>query len=319
MTAATKAANYGLKARRRLKAKQAWYRRPWFFSVTGILVVLGALAGWRIATSPQAPQDPPEAEKVLAAQADTKNFGILIPAYLPKGFDRKNVEVMVNQNGPAGEPAVTLAYRSSKGAALFMYQWVPANPDMETLNGSRIIETKWGKSWLLTEGEDGLIALWVDVGPLRISLYSPNQRYISRQQLVLAANTLGLASNMQVYSFTSQLPAITDVQPPPPFEVQVNSLGVQEFNLTITPGGFTPMRFSVKKGIPVKLNFRALGEVGCGNTLIFPADLQNPTALTLESSDDIKVLEFTPEVAGDFGFHCTTNCYRGIMTVVDNE
>jgi hypothetical protein len=318
MTATTNA-NERLRARRRLKGRRAWYRRPWVFAVTGVLVILASLAGWRIATSPKAPQDPPEADKVLAAQADTKNFGILIPAYLPKGFDRESVEVTVNQNGPAGEPAVDLVYRSPKGAVLFMHQWVPVNPDLEVLNGSRIIETKWGKSWLLTEGTDGLVALWVDVGPLRISLYSPSQRYLSRQQLVLAANTLGLASNLQVYSFISQLPVIKDVEPPPPFEVQTNADGVQEFNLTITPGGFTPMRFSVKKGIPVKLHFRALGQVGCGNTLIIPIDQQNMAALTLESSEDIKVLEFTPEVAGDINFHCTTNCYRGIMTVIDQQ
>ena len=138
---------------------------------------------------------------------------------------------------------------------------------------------------------------------------------VSREQLVLAAETLGLASDLQVYSFATELPVIKDVAPPPPFEVSTNNQGVQEFNLTITPGGYSPMRFAVRKDVPVKLIFRALGQVGCGNALTFPSDPVNPTTLELTSETDVQVLEFTPHLAGDFRFFCPHNTFRGIMTV----
>ena len=64
----------------------------------------------------------------------------------------------------------------------------------------------------------------------------------------------------------------------------MNAQGVQELTLVVTPGGYTPLRFAVKKGVPVKLTFRQLGQVGCGNDLpIFPADRPSPSSLTLAS------------------------------------
>jgi len=268
----------------------------------------------RLVSIEPAPIAPPEADKVLAAQESLGNFGILIPAYLPKRFNRADVDIKVSQNGPSGEPSVDMVYKTKKNQAIFVRQWVPANPDMETLYGSRPIETKWGKSYLLTQTK-ALIALWVDVGPLRISVSTRNLEVVSREQLVLIAETLGLASNLQVYSFVTKLPEIKNVAPPPPFEVKTNGEGIQELNLVITPGGYSPMRFAVRKDVPVKLNFRALGEVGCGNVLVFPADPANPAALTLSQEQLVQTIKFTPSDAGDFPFQCTINCFRGIMTV----
>jgi hypothetical protein len=300
------------------KGPKSWMRRHWWVPAVLAVVLCGAgLVGWKAWATPAPPTDPPEAERVLRAQQDTGNFGILIPGYLPKGFDRSNVDVRVDQNGPAGEPAVDMVYRRGASDTVFIHQWVPVNPTMETLSGSRVIETKWGKSWLLTEGTDGLIAVWVDVGPLRVSISCPSQTTMTREQLVLAANTLGLVSDLQVYSFVTALPVIKDMAPPPPYEVRVNEDGVQELNLTITPGGYAPMRFSVKKDVPVKLNFRALGQVGCGSTLIFPTQADTFSALSVGKDKMVDSVEFTPGAAGDFAFHCASNHYRGVMSVTN--
>jgi hypothetical protein len=301
--------------KRKQKKPASWYRRWWFFSVVGLAVVLAAGTTFKMVTAAPQPTEAPEAAKVLKAQELMGNFGILIPAYLPKGFDRSGMEINVNQTGPADEPAVDMVYRGKNDATLFMHQWVPANPAMETLSGSRIIETKWGKSWLLTEGTDGLVAVWVDIGPLRVSLSSPSQATASREQLVMAAETLSLASNSQAFSFVAQLPQIKDIVPPPPFEVRPNAEGVQELNLTITPGGYTPLRFAVQKNIPVKINFRALGEVGCGNVLLLPHDTGSYESLTVSKTAPLQTTTFTPQTAGDFQFICASNHYRGIMTV----
>lgn len=298
----------------RRSTKDTWLRRwPWLILVVAIIVG-ASLLGWKLTSDSPKPTEPPEAQKVLSAQESMKQFGILIPAYLPKGFNRANVEIKVQQSDPVTEPTVDMIYRKGTKAAIYMKQWLPVNPELQVLYGSRPIQTKWGKGWLLTQGTN-LISLWVDVGPLRISLSTPDLDVVSREQLLLAADTLGLASNLQVYSFVTKLPVIQDVTPPPPFEVKVNANGVQELNLTITPGGYSPMRFAVQRGLPVKLNFRALGEVGCGNMLIFPTGPDKYASLLLSDDHPTQVLEFTPELSGDFEFQCTNKCFRGIMTV----
>jgi hypothetical protein len=241
-------------------------------------------------------------------------FQILIPGFLPKAFDRASVQIQIDQEGPGGEPMVQLTYTSRKGGIVTVRQWVPVNPDMEILASSRPIQTKWGRGWYLKEGED-LAAVWTDVGPLRVSVYSQTLDAISGDQLLQVAETLGPASNKQVFSFVVNPSTIKEMAPPPPLEIPINAQGVQEFTLVVTPGGYTPLRFSVKKGVPVRMTFRQLGEVGCGNELIFPSDPNNPVALRLDSAKDKKVLEFTPEFKGEFQFACSHQQYRGVMTV----
>jgi hypothetical protein len=300
--------------RRKDKKNRRWYLRPWFFSIIALVIIAASVTSFKIVTAAPTSTEPPEMDKVLKAQESTGNFGILIPGYLPKGFDRGGVDIQVAQNGPAGEPAVDMTYRKGNGDAIFLHQWVPVNPDLETLNGSRIIQTQWGKSYLLTEGLDGLIAVWVDIGPLRISI-SSDQTILSREQLVMSANTLGLASTLQAFTYVTDLPQIKDVVPPAPFEVPVNAEGIQELNLTITPGGFSPIRFAVKQDIPVKVNFRALGDVGCGNSIVIPTENGNYASLTVTKTQPLESVTFTPHTAGNLQFNCSSNHFRGVMTV----
>jgi len=119
------------------------------------------------------------------------------------------------------------------------------------------------------------------------------------RKLVLVGNTLAWFRN-QAFTYTAELLQIIDVQPPPPQEVPVNSEGVQELNLTITPGGFVPIRFEVQKGIPSN-QFRALGEVGCGNTIMVPTEGLNYAALEVTKAD-VRHYNLTPDEAGQFKF-----------------
>lgn len=279
----------------------------------GVVAILAVIGAWQANASTPVPQVAPEADKVLAVQA-TMPFQIMIPAYLPGEFDRAGVEIQVNQSGPGGEPMVQLAYHTPQGATLFAREWVPGNPDKEILANSRPIQTKWGKGWLLAQSET-LVALWVDVGPTRVSVYTSNIDVLPREKVLAIAESLGPPSNQQVFNFVVDQPTIKDVPPPPPLEIPINADGVQELTLVVTPGGYSPLRFAVKKGVPVKLTFRQLGQVGCGNELIFPADPQNPSSLKLASEQDKQVLEFTPQQAGEFQFFCSHRMYRGVMTV----
>jgi hypothetical protein len=296
------------------KNSQPALRRPWWLAGVILLLLLLAAGTWLISQGfASAVTEAPEAAQVLALQSQMP-FQVMIPAYLPAEFDRTKAEVRIDQGGPSGEPMAQIAYHTANGASLFLKQWVPGNPTMEILAGSRPIQTKWGKGWLLSQG-DSLLALWVDVGPTRVSVYTSNVDILKRELILAIAESLGPASNKVVFTFVVETPSIRNVPPPSPVEVNINEQGVQELTLVVTPGGYNPVRFSVKKGVPFRLIFRQLGQVGCGNELIFPTDPQNGAALRLKGEQDQQVLEFTPQVTGDYYFHCSHAMYRGVMTV----
>jgi hypothetical protein len=211
---------------------------------------------------------------------------------------------------------VQLTYRTRNEEVLFIREWLPVNPDLEVLSMSRPIETKWGKGWLLAQGEQ-LATIWVDVGPLRVTIYSRFLQAIKREQMLEVANTMGPASDQQVFSFIVDAPSIQQVAPPPPVEATMDAAGVQQIILVVTPGGYSPLRFAVKRGLPVHLTFKQLGEVGCGNELLFPYDPDHPASLRLDTPDDVKTLDFTPTQNGEFQFFCAHQMYRGVMTVHD--
>jgi len=284
--------------------------------VVVVLAVLILLSGiwWAFDGWAEEIKEAPEAQKVLDFQSEMP-FQILIPAYLPKQFLRAEMEIDINQNGPGNEPMVVLSYRTAKLQTLFIKEWVPVNPALEILAASRPIETKWGQGWLLKQGET-LAAIWSDIGPLRVSVYTNNLDILPIEQLLAVTETLGPASNQQVFSFIVDPPTILEMKPPPPDEIPINSDGIQEVDLIVTPGGYDPLRFAVKLNVPVKLSFRQLGEVGCGNELNFPIGKDNLTTLKLASEDDRQVLEFIPKELGEFQFFCGHLMYRGVMYVV---
>jgi len=193
---------------------------------------------------------------------------------------------------------------------------VPADPSLEIMATSRPIQTKWGQGWFLNQAGD-LLVIWVDVGPLRIAILSTNMELLPQEKLLAVAENLGPASNRQVFSFIVNPPNIRQAEPPPPVEIETNAEGVQEVVLVVTPGGYSPLRFAVKKGVPVRLIFRMLGQVGCGNELNFPVGRGGLASLTLSSPDDKQVLDFTPPETGNFEFFCGHLMYRGVMTVRD--
>lgn len=290
-------------------------KRRWVLIGGGLTAALLVALGAWLAVQGRAsePTEAPEAQRVLDVQADMP-FQILIPSFLPKEFDRATMQIDVQQTGPGGEPMAQLTYPTKKGQPLFIRQWVPVNPDKEILAASRPVQTKWGQGWLLKQGE-GLIAIWIDIGPLRASIYTPDQRLIDKEHLLAIAETMGPASNRQVFDFVVDPPEVRAVEPPPPVEAALNADGVQEIDLIVTPGGYSPLRFSVQKGVPVKLTFRQLGRVGCGNELNLPYGDNLQAGLKLDDPSDKEVFEFTPHVAGDFTFFCAHVMYKGIMTV----
>ena len=112
-------------------------------------------------------------------------------------------------------------------------------------------------------GRDG-IERWV--GAVSKSNFPP-PILSSYDQMQFMLAYAGTGANRQVYSSMEDVPLSFSV--PPPVEVPVGADGVQEVTLVVTAEGYSPVHFAVKKDVPVRLIFRQLGEVGCGNELIF--------------------------------------------------
>ncbi len=62
--------------------------------------------------------------RVLSAQA-VLPFQVLIPAYLPKVFNRERMEIITDQPGPQGEAMIRLIYSTRKGYSVTLSEWMP--------------------------------------------------------------------------------------------------------------------------------------------------------------------------------------------------
>jgi hypothetical protein len=155
----------------------------------------------------------------------------------------------------------------------------------------------------------------VDNGSLRITGETSDPLILSREHVQVILTTLAPAGGLLTYTAIENVPTAAGL--PPAEEVPVNASGVQEVILVVSPSGYTPLHFSVKKDIPVRLVFRQLGEVGCGNELYIEWGEQRSGSLLLSGLGDSQLLEFTPGETGKFPFHCPHFIFQGVMTVRD--
>lgn len=154
----------------------------------------------------------------------------------------------------------------------------------------------------------------LSVDGLRVVIRVSAPNILAMQQIQAVYNTLGPAANrQQIYSSAREVPVTFSV--PEAVDIPINEQGIQVVDLIVTPNGYDPVHFAVRKGVPVRLIFRQLGYVSCGNELIFQWGKKQTKTLLLETPDDKETLEFTPTEAGDFPFHCPHYIYRGVMTV----
>jgi sulfite exporter TauE/SafE/copper chaperone CopZ len=88
--------------------------------------------------------------------------------------------------------------------------------------------------------------------------------------------------------------------------------GVQVVRMTQTASGYSPNKFVVKKGIPVKWIIHATALYACSGGISMPAFniRQN-----LKEGDN--VFTFTPQEVGTIRFTCTMGMYPGMFTVVE--
>ncbi len=253
------------------------------------------------------PREAPETDLVLNAQIQMP-FQVLIPAYLPKFFVREKIEITTDELGPNGEPMVQLVYPTSGGDTLTLLEWQPDPQDTAA-------QKAYCKCMCLSSTACNPVEMGFMSGSLRLlaKISGPNILKYEEAQLIL--ETLGPAVNRQVYSSIKEVPVSFTV--PDAVNISINDAGVQEVTLVVTPQGYSPVHFAVQQGIPVKLIFRQIGQVGCGNQLIFQWSRGKSTTLNLDTAGDLQTLEFTPRETGDFPFSCPHLIYRGVMTVIN--
>jgi hypothetical protein len=291
-------------------------RRPRFFWLgAGILVVLSLLiTGWvwpRLQADEQ--REAPEAGAVLQAQAELP-FQILIPAYLPGGFQRESVAIQTGLAGPQGEPMVQLVYTHPRGVTLTLSEWLVT--DREATAGASQAMGVTRCACRCQDSTQCSANTWmVDDGPLRIIAETSDPLILSPDHVRVILTTLAPASGLLAYSTLAEVPPVAGL--PPAEEILAGADGVQEVVLVVTPSGYNPVHFSVRKDVPVRVVFRQLGEVGCGSEIYIQWGPGEVGYLALAGPSDTRTLEFTPRETGDFLLACPHWIYQGVMTVVE--
>ncbi len=86
--------------------------------------------------------------------------------------------------------------------------------------------------------------------------------------------------------------------------------GAQEIEILVK-GGYSPDRIEVRQGRPVRLLFRREEATSCTEQVVF-SDFG--VSAMLPQGRTVPV-EFTPQKAGEFTFHCGMNMVRGKLIV----
>jgi plastocyanin domain-containing protein len=88
--------------------------------------------------------------------------------------------------------------------------------------------------------------------------------------------------------------------------------GVQVVRMTQASSGYSPNKFTIKKGIPVKWIVTSKDAYSCASSIV---SQQLSIRKSLELGEN--VFEFTPKEAGTIRFSCSMGMYTGSFTVVD--
>jgi sulfite exporter TauE/SafE/copper chaperone CopZ len=86
----------------------------------------------------------------------------------------------------------------------------------------------------------------------------------------------------------------------------------QLIRMTVQYGAFSPNRFVIKKGVPVRWEVNGVDISGCASTLVSPRLGINQTLIK-----GLNVFRFTPKEAGSIPFSCSMGMIRGTFSVVD--
>jgi len=90
--------------------------------------------------------------------------------------------------------------------------------------------------------------------------------------------------------------------------------GVQVVRMTETNNGYSPNKFAIQRGIPVKWIIDAKAPYSCASVVLIPKLKIQKFLLAGEN-----IVEFTPTETGALPFSCSMGMYKGVFNVYDDE
>jgi len=90
--------------------------------------------------------------------------------------------------------------------------------------------------------------------------------------------------------------------------------GVQVVRMVEGNSGYSPNKFSIKKGVPVKWIIDAQAPYSCASSIVVP---KLNISKNLEAGENI--IEFTPDQTGKIPFSCSMGMYTGVFNVYDGN
>lgn len=90
--------------------------------------------------------------------------------------------------------------------------------------------------------------------------------------------------------------------------------GVQVVRMTEGNSGYSPNKFSIKKGVPVKWIINAEAPYSCASTIMVPKLKIQKSLVAGEN-----IIEFTPTETGKLAFSCSMGMYTGAFNVYDGD
>lgn len=90
--------------------------------------------------------------------------------------------------------------------------------------------------------------------------------------------------------------------------------GVQVVRMTENNNGYSPNKFSIQKGVPVKWVIDARAPYSCASTILLPKLNIQKSLVAGENT-----IEFTPEESGSLPFSCSMGMYTGVFNVYEGE
>jgi len=121
-------------------------------------------------------------------------------------------------------------------------------------------------------------------------------------------NLIGLKSGGSVVKTAAPAPSsVVSVDP----HVTIEN-GFQAVKMAEDSAGYSPAKFTIKKGIPVRWVIEAEEPYSCAASLVMPKFNINK-----HLSKGENVIEFTPTEAGTIKFSCSMGMYTGAFSVVD--
>jgi len=91
---------------------------------------------------------------------------------------------------------------------------------------------------------------------------------------------------------------------------QLTADGYQEIKMEVNSGGYTPNKFILKKGVPVKWVIDVTELTGCNSVIQSPK-----LGISQELQKGIQTIEFTPKEEGTIPFSCGMGMLRGTFVV----